>query len=151
MKVKKKRTYNIRLIRSRRSYTIAEIASLFRIYVGTVRRWHKQGLEPIDPDDHPILFIGETIREFLKEKQESRKFPLKEDEFFCPRCRQPRKSIQADIVVIITVRKIGKSDFHAQIKGRCTDCGCGLNRFATKNGLKDSFWSEFITQEETRL
>lgn len=139
----RKRTYNIRLIHSRRSYSTSELADLFGIHVRTIQSWRKQGLEPINPDESRYLFMGNTVKEFIREKQASRKSALKEDEFYCPRCRQPRKSLPEHIEINITDKQIGKSNFHVQIKGVCEKCQCKLNRFATKNGLKGSIWSRF--------
>ena len=149
--VKKKRKYNLRLIRSRRTYTISELAKLLGVHTRTVQTWHKQGLKPINPDEGRYLFMGSSIRDFLGERQKSRKFTLVEDEFYCPRCRKPMKSVHNKIKILISKKRIGKDDIQTTIKGICIKCGCKVNRFSTLNNIKKSFWRRFLTKQDNRL
>jgi len=143
---KKKRNYNIRLIRSRRSYSISEIADLFNIHIRTVQTWHKDGLTALDESSKPFLFMGSELKRFLAEKRKVRKIKLKEDEFYCPRCRTGRISKIGKISFIRGGREMGLDDEQILIKGECTICDCILTRFSTINNLKNSFFGQFFTE-----
>lgn len=149
--MKKKRTYNIRLIRARRCYTMSEISPLLNVHVRTVQAWHKQGMAPIDPNDKPLLFQGIEIKRFLSNRQKARKCKLKENEFFCPRCKTPTTSLPQGIRIVDTNRIIGKNDVLVLIRGICDICDCKLSRFSTRNKVKSSFWYRMVEQVRTGL
>ena len=73
---KKKRKYNPNLVRSRRSYTLEEIAEIYTLHIRTVQDWHINGLKSIDPNRKPLLVLGEEIRRYLKQKSQKRKHKL---------------------------------------------------------------------------
>jgi RNase P subunit RPR2 len=50
----------------------------------------KEGLEPID-DRRPLLIHGSRLKEFLSNRRQNRKQTCRPGEFFCFRCRAPRK------------------------------------------------------------
>ena len=149
--MRKKRTYNVRLIRARRCYTMSEISLLLKVHVRTVQSWHKQGMVPIDPDDKPLLFQGVEVKRFLSNRQKARKCRLKENEFFCPRCKTPRTSLPRRIRIVDTNRRIGKNDVLVLIRGICDICDCRLSRFSTRNKVKSSFWHRMVEQVRTGL
>lgn len=144
--VRKKKTYNIRLIRARRCYTMSEISLLLNVHVRTVQAWHKQEMVPIEPNDKPLLFLGIEIKRFLSNRQKARKCRLKENEFFCPRCKTPRASLPQGIRIVDTNRRIGKNDVLVLIRGLCDTCRCKLSRFSTRNKVKSSFWTRMVEQ-----
>lgn len=144
--MKKKRTYNIRLIRARSSYSTSEIANVLGVHISTVRTWHKQGMVSLNPGENQLLFKGYAIKEFLDRRQKGRKIKLKENEFYCTRCRLPRKSNPKNIEFIDTNKRIGRDDWQIIIRGKCVVCGCKLNRFHTKNKLKTSVWGRMIKE-----
>ena len=123
--------YNIHLIKSRRSYSIGEIASLWGIDRKTCHRWLKnEGLLVIEKNVRPLLVMGADLANFIKERGAKRKAVLKEDEFFCMKCHRPVKAKIGSEKVIKTGKKIGKNNLE-QIKkiGICEVCGTKLNRF----------------------
>ncbi len=134
--MRKSPSNNIRLIIARRSYSTKEIAKLLGIHDRTIQEWHVNGLRPIDEAAKPFLFMGGEIKRFLSERRSSRKVKLGKDEFYCPRCKAARKSDTQNIEIINTKRAIGQGDESILINGICLVCGCRLNRFSTKNGLK---------------
>jgi hypothetical protein len=85
-----RRRYPVNLIKLSCSYDPAEIAKLLGIHRNTVRHWLKEGLVPID-DRRPILISGAPLRAFISRRQEARKQKCAPGEFFCFRCRAPRK------------------------------------------------------------
>jgi hypothetical protein len=134
---KRKRKYNANLVRARHSYTFSEIAEVYQIHPRTVQSWRKQGLKVIDELSKPYLVIGEEIKGFLKEKAKKRKHRLKTGEFFCPRCRLPRKSLPDKIVIEITDRKLGKTHRQAIIKGVCEVCNRPVLLFSSDRKVQE--------------
>ncbi len=128
---KNKKTINPNLARLKHPYTIAGITEIFPITKGTAQNWRKQGLKPIDDTSKPYIFMGAEIRRFLKERRQKRRYKLKDDEFFCPKCRSPRKSRPGGISVEYTHRRLGKIARQALIKGICELCGQKMIRFSS--------------------
>ena len=129
--VKKKRKYNPNLIKARHAYTFAEIAEVYKIHAGTAQSWRKQGLIVIDEVSRPYLVIGEEIKRFLGDRAQKRKHPLKTGEFFCPKCRGPRKSLPDKLLIEITNKRLGKTTKQALIKGMCEACNTKLLLFSS--------------------
>lgn len=123
--------YNINLITARRSYCIAEIASLLGRDRKTCGRWIKyEGLRVIEENTNPLLIMGEDLIAFIKKKREKRRISLKENEFFCLKCHKAVRAKTRSEQTIKTGKRIGK-DNREQLKktGVCENCGTKLNRF----------------------
>jgi hypothetical protein len=86
----KRRRYPVNRIKQTRSYDSADIAKLFGIHRNTVRHWLKDGLKAID-DHRPIVVHGTVLKAFIKERQKDRRQKCQPGEFFCFRCRAPRR------------------------------------------------------------
>ena len=56
-----------------------------------MRNWQVDGLRPIDRA-RPVLFRGDTVREFLRQRNASRKRPCSPGTLYCLRCREPRRA-----------------------------------------------------------
>jgi transcriptional regulator with XRE-family HTH domain len=124
--------YNIRKIKKRRSYTAKEIAGLFGLHPRTVQQWvSRDTLKPIDGSFNPYLIYGEDLAVFLAQKKAKHKCTLQEDEFYCLRCRQPRRSLPENITTTETDTKVGKEKYKLTKSGVCAVCGTKLYRFAT--------------------
>ena len=130
-KVKRKMAnYNIRLIKARRSYSITEMASLLGVDRKTCQRWIKEGLKPIEEGTNPLLFMGESLKRFLKEKKKKRKCKLEKDEFFCMKCHKAVRAKIGSEEIVKTGKKIGKNDAEQLKKiGICEVCNTPVNRF----------------------
>jgi len=63
---------NPRLAKLHRTYSVEEVARLFKLHKNTVRNWLKQGLTPID-DRRPILILGKELSRFLQERRHKAK------------------------------------------------------------------------------
>lgn len=87
----RRRRYPVNRIKQSYSYEPVEIAKLFGLHRNTVRHWLKDGLQPID-GRRPILVHGAVLRTFISERQQARRQKCSLDEFFCFRCRVPRKA-----------------------------------------------------------
>lgn len=152
MAKKKKKKHNPNLIRLRHSYTLAEIAEVYNLCIGTVRAWRKQGLIAIDETSKPYLVMGAEVRRFLKDKAQKRRHPLKGDEFYCSKCKVPRKSLAKHISVEITGKMLGKRYKQALIKGICEVCNQPLFRFSSDRQVQE-FREKglFLVEQETLL
>lgn len=147
----KRRKYSYYRVKNRRSYSTSELADLFQIHIRTVQSWHKQGLASVDPNEKPLLFMGSEIRRFLSGKQCARRTNLKNDEFYCPRCRKARWSVPQEIKIVETGKRMGKTDEQVLIKGICHICECRLTRFSTKTRITGTFFDPKITQSHQGL
>ncbi len=132
-----RRKANICLIHSRREYSYKEIAELFNRHPRTVQSWRKQGLNILDGTAKPVLVLGSELKRFLQEKRRKKKRPLEIDEFYCPKCDEPRKSIPDKIMVEATGRFMGDEIKQLRIKGICTVCACSLSRLSSENKIKE--------------
>ena len=123
--------YNPRLIKSRRSYSIREICSLFGINRKTCHRWLKnEGLRVIEKNVNPLLVMGVDLINFIKKKRTKNKVALRTDEFFCMKCRKPVKTKIGSERTVKTGKKIGKANLEQFKKtGVCEICNTKLNRF----------------------
>lgn len=130
------RNHNPRLVRGRRSYSLAEIAKIYGTHVHTVHRWTKEGLPVLCRETKPYLVMGADVRAFLTDSAKKRKQPLGADEFYCARCRKPRKSRPEDRLLKMTGRKLGAFQ-QVIIRGICEICGTKLNRFSSDRGLSN--------------
>src|SRR4051794_37134606 len=77
---------NPRLAKIHRSYSVEEIAHLFKAHKNTVRNWLKQGLAAID-GQRPTVVRGEEIRRFLGDRRAQAKRPTGPGRIYCLPCR----------------------------------------------------------------
>ena len=85
-----KRRPNHRLVKIHRSYTVEEVARLFRIHKNTVRAWVKAGLPTCD-GKRPTLILGCDLAAYLQAHRTKNKQPCQPEEIYCVRCRAPKK------------------------------------------------------------
>ncbi len=133
----KKRTFNPRLIKARRSYSFAEVAEVYGIHHRTVQEWRKEGLRVLDEASKPFLVMGAAVQDFLRERQRKRKHPLKPGEFFCSRCRCARRSLPGALLTEITGKPLGKQHRQALMRGICEVCGRRLLRFSSDRQVQE--------------
>ncbi len=133
-----KRSYNPNSIKQRRSYSFIEIAEKLEIHVRTVQVWRKAGLKVIDESKRPLLIFGKELRRFIKDMITKRRHSLKIDEFFCVRCRKPRKSRPNKLTFQIINKKLGKDSLQAKMKGACEVCGLLFTRFSSDKKIKEA-------------
>jgi len=134
---KKKRTYKTNLIRVKHCYTIKEIKELFGLNIKTVQSWTKQGLKVVEGSTKPFYIMGEDLKLFLKERAKKRKFKLKTDEFFCPKCHGARKSLPLMYHLELTGKKLGENSKQVYIKGVCEECGQSLTLFSSDRKVEE--------------
>lgn len=122
--------YHLRKLVSKRCYSTEEIAAALNIHVQTVRSWRKKGLQPIDPDSSPFLYLGAEVRSFLSELMNQNKVKLKDNELYCLKCRkgvQPTSITKKDRGVTI-----GKGKKSILLNGECPECKSKLRKFSSQ-------------------
>lgn len=77
-------------IKSVYSYTIQEAGDITGVSERTVRAWIKDGL-PAMTQERPTLIRGDALIAFIKAKRNARKTNVRQDQFFCLKCRDARK------------------------------------------------------------
>ena len=140
----------IRLIKSCRLYSTAELAESLGVHRRTVQQWQKLGLDALDPYSRPFLFRGSGAKAFLSDLRRKRKTTLKDGEFYCLVCRQPRMSAASEL----TSRPLGNPSspkHRLHIKGKCIQCCTGVNRIMSASGFEASVLKVMVTQAEVRL
>lgn len=112
---------NPRRIKLNFSYLVHEIAKACRVTRGTVRRWRKEGLVPIE-ERKPWLFLGIEVRHFLERKRRSRKHPCGPGKIFCMRCHCPKEPLGNEVDYRPRDAVVGT------LIGLCPDCRCSMYR-----------------------
>lgn len=103
------------------AYDVAEAARLLGVHRNTIRRWLKEGLESID-DRRPLLIHGSHLRAFLSKRRQNAKQACRPGEFFCFRCRAPRKPWGGTADVTLRTEKL------AALLALCAECETEMHR-----------------------
>lgn len=106
---------NPRLAKIHRSYSVEEIARLFKVHKNTVRVWLRQGLEAID-GQRPTVIRGEEIRRFLSDRRARAKRPSGPGRIYCLPCRAPKVPALQMAECVVT------GDTTGTLQGICPDC-----------------------------
>jgi hypothetical protein len=137
---------NPRRAKIHRSYSVEEIARLFKVHKNTVRAWLRQGLEAIDAQ-RPIVVRGEEIRRFLSDRRTRAKRPSGPGRIYCLPCRAPKVPALNMAECVVTGHTTGT------LHGICPDCNRMIYRHinpqkigAVRGGLDVTF-----TQAEARI
>lgn len=123
--------YNVRLIKSRKSYSFRDMGLLLNIDRKTCSRWIKEeGLKVIAGNVSPLLILGADLKQFIQEKRSNRKVHLKDGEFFCFKCHRAVRGKVGSDAVIKTGKTVGKNMAEQlAATGICEVCGTELHRF----------------------
>lgn len=137
---------NARLAKIHRSYSVDEIARLFKVHKNTVRAWIKQGLEPID-GKRPTVARGAEIRRFLGDRRARAKQPSGPGRIYCLPCRAPKVPALKMAECVMT------GDTTGALQGICPDCGRMIYRRVNpqKIGAVRGDLDLTFTQAEARL
>jgi hypothetical protein len=132
-----------RRIKTLRSYTIEEVATVLRVHRNAVRYWIKKCALPAFTDQRPHLIQGGDLVSFLKGRRAARRQHCGPGQFFCLKCRQPRTSAQGmvDYRLIIPSRGV--------LMGMCPVCATLMHRFVSQARLA-AVSREFNVQVEPR-
>lgn len=124
----KRRRYPVNRIKQTCNYDSADIAKLFGIHRNTVRHWLKDGLAAID-DRRPVLVHGTVLKAFVTNRQQTQRQKCALGEFFCFRCRAPRKpwGDTADLSF--------HSDKIARLTALCNICETVMHRTISRSDI----------------
>jgi hypothetical protein len=125
---KRARRLDPRRAKIHRSYTVAEVASLYGVHRNTVRHWTRRGLETVNAVG-TILILGEELRRHLTCQQAQRRVRCSPGTMYCLRCRAPRTPPEGLIEAVI----IGPTTVN--LRGLCPDCNCLMHRRASLTRL----------------
>jgi hypothetical protein len=109
------RRHDIRRVKLHLCYSAQELAELFRINIHTVRRWTRDGLQPIDRS-YPYLYAGAVVAEFVRRRNKPRQ-PTGPGQIYCVACKSA--ITPAGGVVDLVPRSFTTADF----VGTCPRCG----------------------------
>ncbi len=114
---------NGRRVKIHRNYTIAEAAAVLGAHKHTVSRWIAAGL-PTTDDKRPFLIHGKDIRAFLRAREPDKQ-TCRPGEFYCLRCRAPRRPAgdMADYTP--------KTSARGMLTGICPACDTLIHRAAS--------------------
>ena len=118
-----------RAVKMHRSYTVSELADRLGVHKNTVRNWQSEGLPAID-QSRPLLFQGESVREFLSRRNASRKSPCPPGTLYCLRCRAPRAP------ALGMVDYFEKKPGTGNLKAFCETCEATMHRRTRRAALK---------------
>jgi hypothetical protein len=121
-------------------YTAKEVAQLFKVNIGTVRKWVAAGLRPIDRHV-PHLFLGSSLASFLSARNKPHE-PLLPGEFFCVCCKGKR--LPAGNRVGLLARSETTADFTAN----CSQCGRRLYRRVRLSEVQEKLGPARLTHDD---
>ncbi len=142
---------NICRLRSHRSYTSAELSQTLKVHAQTVHNWRKQGLQPIDESERPLLFLGSVVRGFLRSRIARRKSKLQANQVYCLRCHSGVVPDPQTITVEVVGRWLGNGVQAVRVRGLCPGCGANVIRLSSMKAIfLTSFWPK-LQQGTQRL
>ena len=125
---------NPRRVKIHRSYSVDEAARACGVHKNTIRRWLKQGLEPIEGKGQTLI-LGPVLRSFLERRRLNAKCPLPPGFLYCLRCRARKEPAGRLADLIQTIQQTGKASTTGNLKGLCPDCLAVMNRKVTLTKL----------------
>jgi hypothetical protein len=118
---------NPNLVKIHLNYSVDEIARLLKVHRGTVRRWLKTGLEPIEGKGITIV-RGSVLREFLRQRRVNAKCPCGPGFLYCLRCRARKEPTNGKADLLHIDRGARKPTTTGNLRGVCPDCGALMYR-----------------------
>lgn len=120
------RRHNHRLVKTHRTYTVAEVSRLLGAHPHSVRNWIRAGLPVIE--GRPVLIHGRDLAAFLKARRAAGQRTLACGQIYCVKCREARQPAggMAEYVVFPTGA--------ANLAGICPVCESMMyRRFSLRN------------------
>lgn len=90
--------FNSQIISRHLSYTIPEIVEELSLNKKTIFRWIDEGLATVPGQKKPILILGSELKAFINARNSKKKVRLKRHEFYCFRCKAPRRAKRGTII-----------------------------------------------------
>ncbi len=91
--------YDPRKISKHQAYTIKEISDLVGMSEKTCLRWIERGMAIVPGSQKPILVLGDEVQKFIRNKNSGAKVKLERHEFYCFKCKLPRRAKRGSISI----------------------------------------------------
>jgi hypothetical protein len=91
--------FDPRKVSLHKSYTLKELSDLVGMSEKTCLRWIEQGLAIVPGSKKPILILGSEVKKFIRNRNSGAKIKLERHEFFCFKCKFPRRAKRGSISV----------------------------------------------------
>lgn len=134
------RRYDPRRSKPHLTYTAQELTELFDVGIGTVRKWQKNGLTPIDRI-RPYLFPGSDVASFLAARNKPRE-PMLPGQIYCVACKRPIQPVDGEVEMV--ARTLTSKD----IRGTCPHCGRKVFRRVRVSELNEKLGDLRIKDED---
>ena len=129
-KKKTKRKHNYRRIKADLCYSTKDISEATGVHIRTVQTWYTHGLKPID-NEVPFLVKGFVLRAFIKQRNYHLKKKCAPDEFFCMKCKSPRKLWENAVSLKY------RSSKTISMSGWCLVCNTIINKIGSVKKLPE--------------
>lgn len=143
--------YELRKIKSKRSYTFKEIADSLGVHIRTIQAWHINGLVALEGSNNPYLVMGVEVQNYIKKQKLKNKLTLKDNEFYCMGCRTA--VVPEKIYKYIDGIKMGGNKQSVRLNGICPKCNRKVNKFTTNEqsileGKGNTIWALEYPRED---
>jgi excisionase family DNA binding protein len=119
-----------RRIKAKYSFTVEEAARVLNVHRDTVRNWVRIGGLLVMTGSRPHLILGAELIDFLKGRRLARKRKCQRGEFYCLKCRAPRKPVEE----LIEYRPMASG--RTQVIGICTKSERLMHRIVANRNLQ---------------
>ena len=124
-----KRSLNPRLAKMHRSYSVGEIAALYKVHKHTVLAWRSAGLAPIADRRKPLLFLGAELSAFLDARRLRNKRPLRPGQIYCVACHDAKEPAYGEVEYAPLTPNSGN------LRGLCPTCARLIHRRVSRANL----------------
>lgn len=124
------RRFKTQRIKANTAYRTDELADVASVSIATVRSWLKAGMPRMD-GNRPAMIMGFQALDFLKTRKANAKRPMALGEFYCLRCRAPRRALGA------MADYVPASQTGGRLKALCAVCEGVCNRNISAKQLPD--------------
>ena len=128
--IRRNRKPNWRRIETLRGYTIDEAAKALGVHRNTIRHWIKKSGLRAFTDQRPHLIQGGDLVACLQAQRAASKRRCGPGQFYCVKCRQPRRSAEG----MVDYEPVTAS--RGALVAICPACGILMRRFISRLGWR---------------
>lgn len=132
-----RKTYNLKKLANKRSYSSDELSETLNVHLQTIRDWRRSGMKPLPDSKSPYLFLGSEVKRFLHQEWQKQRVKLQADEFYCVACHKAVKPELSSIKLIEREKILGGGKQATVITSYCPICERKVNRFSSQSVLSE--------------